>query len=140
MVYYVGSTTATLKTRLQTGHGAKTSIELRYEGLTPAIEAIEECPAVDRYRLEVYWICQFRAWGFTLDNKAYNNRTFLSGYNNDKTVAKKNNAITKLRIMLEAMELDEKPYLTSKIITAVNKMYSEAGLSVKHINKYKQAA
>lgn len=79
-VFYVGSTTTSIETRLKQGNFTHTYLNLREFGIAPIAEVIEECPIKDRYDVERYWMQQFRAWGFHLENKQGNNTRFFQGY------------------------------------------------------------
>ena len=99
-IFYVGRCATSLKTRmsghlasLKNGEGNKNKCAVLKEiidlGLFPIIEEIESfnCSCYEDERVvndaEKYWICQFRAWGFTLTNSIgiksikYNNTPLL---------------------------------------------------------------
>jgi hypothetical protein len=72
-VFYVGASKGTVK-EIASRHvcnGAWFGIrkELRRNGLKPIVEFIESSDdTMEIGRLETYWIWQFKAWGFKLDN------------------------------------------------------------------------
>lgn len=76
-VFYVGSTTQSLKSRLS-GHLAESRIYshsvlkyIRENEIVPIIELVEECDYINDREFKMnenYWIDQFRQWGFPLKN------------------------------------------------------------------------
>lgn len=77
IVRYVGKTVKTLRDRL-TGHVSEKRINHRTcwiksvvnKGVEPKIELIEEVSNDKWQESEIYWIAQFKAWGFDLVNNA----------------------------------------------------------------------
>lgn len=72
-VYYVGITAYPTKrflNHLKTADTSKTTGYLVSLGLQPIMHEIDSCDNDQhKYRIEEYWIHQFRCWGFILDNK-----------------------------------------------------------------------
>lgn len=80
LIYYVGATTNTLMGRLSSKHSCPTSKMLQKIGVKPVIEMVDECDGNNRRLTESYWIQQFKAWGFRIENKHYNTNRFFTGY------------------------------------------------------------
>jgi hypothetical protein len=79
-VFYVGRTTMSLGARLschttckaQSFHMTHFLSNLKAQtGRNPIIDVVEECGHSDRKKYEEYWIQQFSAWGFELQNKRH---------------------------------------------------------------------
>lgn len=69
LVFYVGATSKSFKSRLA-GHFWRAEVQsIRRMGQEPLIEEVEECSLSETPERETYWIAQFRAWGFVLENK-----------------------------------------------------------------------
>jgi len=67
-IFYVGATRKTLKERFY-GHGCLLK-SMNLKKADVKIEEIETCNnSIARY-VELYWINQFKSWGFNLKNKA----------------------------------------------------------------------
>lgn len=89
-IKYIGKTMQELKNRL-IGHKVinnytsskkeKWVFELQCKNLIPVIELIDECNELDSDDIELYWIRQFRAWGFNLVNTiGVDNKNEINNY------------------------------------------------------------
>lgn len=84
-VRYVGKTDNIRKRYnhhlIYNGKSHKTSWikNLKTNGCKPIIEVIDEVPLIDWKFWEVYWISQFKTWGFDLTNNTNGGEGFASG-------------------------------------------------------------
>lgn len=98
VVRYVGRTTDKLKYRLSKhiydrkkhkNHRCHWINKIYSEGLKPIIELIDSCDTYETcIQLEIYWIAQFKAWGFELVNETKGGEG-SHGYKHSKESLKK---------------------------------------------------
>src|SRR5690348_5547422 len=73
LVYYVGITSNGLHYRLNGHLHAKSSVpttkHLKELGIVPIIEEIDTCCNLDEEDVEQFWVDQFKAWGFKIENR-----------------------------------------------------------------------
>ena len=74
VTFYVGATKKTLKERLSGHTNLLKSINITKDDVK--IEAIEVCDNSKARYIELYWIQQFKAWGFILKNKTINSYSY----------------------------------------------------------------
>lgn len=69
-VYYVGYTNNPLQERFRNhlSWNKPTTVYLKSIGLVPIMEVLETCDYDASKTIEEYWIHQFKAWGFALEN------------------------------------------------------------------------
>lgn len=130
LVFYVGAS-KNLKTRKHGKYSAPTYKELRSLGLKPVMEPVDECEPEDRALMESYWVRQFIAWGFPIENKGYNSKHFLNTKVNrlkyainPAKPALHERTIGKLQHMLEIMKSPaSNEDLVNITIEAISKVY-----------------
>lgn len=67
-IYYVGATVSALRIRVVNHYCQPTTKLIHKEGLHPIIELVERIDPKEAYDAELFWINQFIAWGFPLEN------------------------------------------------------------------------
>jgi hypothetical protein len=87
-IRYIGKTKYSLKTRLckhlityEKNHRANWIRKLQKENLKPIIELLEEVDEDNWKSAEIYWIFQFRTWGFRLLNATEGGETGIISEN-----------------------------------------------------------
>lgn len=101
-IVYIGQTSQCLKNRLR-GHitDSKRSIrklsrwfnKLEKQGLTPIIEELDSCDLSNLDDCEIYWISQFKSWGFLLKNHTAGGKSTRGHKSSDLTKQKQSESL-----------------------------------------------
>jgi sarcosine oxidase delta subunit len=122
-VRYVGKTVKSLKARLTDhlyerknkfgllNHKINWVKSIKNKGLEPIIEEVDSCPWDESQNLEMYWISQFRAWGFNLVNQTDGGEGCLGIKLSKERVdhLRKINSKAVVKYSLEGIKLEEYP-------------------------------
>ena len=140
-IRYIGKTIRTLAQRMtshiysikkENNHRSKWIKSLLNEGRKPVIKVLEECNWSDSQDLEIYWISQFKQWGFNLVNATEGGEGVL-GIPLTQTVKDK-------LIKSVSKEIHQYDLLGNYVNTFSNAVEAAKSLNLKHSSKINACA